>query len=379
MAGIGAEAAGGLSALQASIRQRLMDRLTADQLAKKEQQQAFENSLRMRQLDQNDAYRQDTLNETKRLHDQQDADRNINLATSLADQLPPESFLPEQDPAVGLLQQGGRGSLLTEQPEIPAMGQDFEGPMEHATTQDAQRGRVKGYIKGASQKQRDTDADNARQTDTLARQRESDASRERHEREMERIASQNAGSAAQNRDLQGQLQELKIQGERDKLDRATADRTRQESNAKDATQTAYDLTDRLEQHPGFGTAYGNISSRFSGFSQDATDAGSIRDQLVAALALPNLGALKGPMSDKDILFIKQLATRLGNPRISEAEARKALAEAKVFLRSKGAMAKTPGAPPASGGLVSMVAPDGRPLMVPAEKVAELEAAGAKRR
>lgn len=32
-----------------------------------------------------------------------------------------------------------------------------------------------------------------------------------------------------------------------------------------------------------------------------------------------------------------------------------------------------------GGLVSMVAPDGRPLMVPAVKVAELEAAGAKRR
>jgi len=41
----------------------------------------------------------------------------------------------------------------------------------------------------------------------------------------------------------------------------------------------------------------------------------------------------------------------------------------------------PAAPPApgGGGLVAMVAPDGRPLMVPAEKVPELEAHGAKRR
>lgn len=36
-------------------------------------------------------------------------------------------------------------------------------------------------------------------------------------------------------------------------------------------------------------------------------------------------------------------------------------------------------PAPSGGVVSMVAPDGRPLQVPAEKVAELEALGAKRR
>lgn len=35
--------------------------------------------------------------------------------------------------------------------------------------------------------------------------------------------------------------------------------------------------------------------------------------------------------------------------------------------------------PSSGGLVPMVAPDGRPLMVPVEKVAEMEAKGAKRR
>lgn len=44
-----------------------------------------------------------------------------------------------------------------------------------------------------------------------------------------------------------------------------------------------------------------------------------------------------------------------------------------------APSSAPTAPQASGGMVQMVAPDGRRLNVPAEKVAELEAKGAKRR
>ena len=50
--------------------------------------------------------------------------------------------------------------------------------------------------------------------------------------------------------------------------------------------------------------------------------------------LPNLGALKGPMSDKDVAFEKSLATRLGNLNLSEPETRKALTEAQTFLRGK---------------------------------------------
>lgn len=106
------------------------------------------------------------------------------------------------------------------------------------------------------------------------------------------------------------------------------------NEAKQTTSTALSLAKRLKTHPGFDWAYGMISSRTSGLSQDATDAMAIRDQLVASLTLPNLGALKGPMSDKDIMFVKQLATRLGNPRISEAEARRAVDEAVLFLESK---------------------------------------------
>jgi hypothetical protein len=87
---------------------------------------------------------------------------------------------------------------------------------------------------------------------------------------------------------------------------------------------------------------------------------------VATLALPNLNLLKGPMSDKDIMFVKQLATRLSNENMSDAETVKALNEAKAFLAAP------------AGGMQRMRAPDGRMLNVPADKVAEMEAHGATR-
>lgn len=126
---------------------------------------------------------------------------------------------------------------------------------------------------------------------------------------------------------------------------AVAQRQAQPGGAEDAraiTQTAYDLATRLLTHEGIDAATGAYELR--GFTQPAVDFNSIRGQLVAALALPNLGALKGPMSDKDILFVKQLATRLENPRLSKAETLLAINEAKMFLEGKGALPATPQQP-----------------------------------
>lgn len=98
------------------------------------------------------------------------------------------------------------------------------------------------------------------------------------------------------------------------------------------TRSAVDLATRLFDHPGLSKATGAYELR--GFTQAAIDANAIRDQLVAALALPNLGALKGPMSDKDVLFVKQISTRLANRRLSYEETRKAIQEAQLFLKGK---------------------------------------------
>lgn len=124
------------------------------------------------------------------------------------------------------------------------------------------------------------------------------------------------------------------------------------AEARQITQTALDQAKRLydpttkQAHPGIDAATGAYELR--GFTQPAVDFNSIRNQLVAALALPNLGALKGPMSDKDILFVKQLATRLENPRLSRQETELAISEAVQFLGSKlGPDAAQP--TPAGGG------------------------------
>lgn len=103
-------------------------------------------------------------------------------------------------------------------------------------------------------------------------------------------------------------------------------------DAQQVTQTALGLVGRLKKHPGLGAATGAYELR--GFTQPAVDFNAIRNQLVAALALPNLGALRGPMSDKDVLFVKQLATRLAEPRLSAEETMTALNEAELFLTGK---------------------------------------------
>jgi len=118
------------------------------------------------------------------------------------------------------------------------------------------------------------------------------------------------------------------------------------ADAQAVTRTALGLARRLKDDPGIDAATGAYELR--GFTQGAVDFNSVRNQLVAALALPNLGALRGPMSDKDILFVKQLATRLENPRISKAETLRAIEEADLFLSAK-LQGESPTPPPEMPG------------------------------
>jgi hypothetical protein len=130
------------------------------------------------------------------------------------------------------------------------------------------------------------------------------------------------------------------------------------SEAKQITDSALALAKRLydpatkQSHKGIGPATGAWEMR-GNWDQDAVDFNSIRDQLVAALALPNLAALKGPMSDKDILFVKQLATRLENRKLSQPETELAITEAIQFLESTGGGVAAPAAP-AGGGSFRVV-------------------------
>jgi hypothetical protein len=137
-----------------------------------------------------------------------------------------------------------------------------------------------------------------------------------------------------NRGLQDQIAQQRLDDMKAKSAEAAKATAEKESHAKQSEAEALSLLDRLENHPGLNRSTGIIDSLTSGFSQEATDANGLRDQLVATLTLPNLGSLKGPMSDKDIVFVKQLATRLGNQKLSDSETRKAIAEARTVLQGR---------------------------------------------
>lgn len=86
-------------------------------------------------------------------------------ANALGDQLPPGAFLDVSDPAVSMMQKGGRGGLLTRSSR-PMTADEFQGPLQEGQgVPDTQTSP--GFLKTASQKQIDTNTDNARQQAAL--------------------------------------------------------------------------------------------------------------------------------------------------------------------------------------------------------------------
>lgn len=316
------------SGLQGELMRRAVAQFQREKFDEEKRQASAREGMQQQVFASNEELKRAQLDATADARKQATETQRIGQAQSLADQIPSGQFIAENDPAVGMLRTGGRGAMLQPQDERPRVD---EGPLMPGDTGAA---KAKGFIKTASASQQNVIADNERAAQAESRAAELAKSQAGHQSTMERIAQQNANSTSENRGLQAEIQALKLAGERTKQGDAAKAKETAATNAQQTTQSAVDLLDQLEKHPGFGPAYGNVSSRVAGFSQSAVDAGSIRDQLVNTLALPNLGALKGPMSDKDIMFVKSISTRLGNPLISEAGARKAIAEARTFLRGK---------------------------------------------
>jgi hypothetical protein len=192
------------------------------------------------------------------------------------------------------------------------------------------------------------------------------------------LAGQRGGGGASPKDqIELERARLQLEAEKQKQAGAGQERERQTAQSQESTQAAFDSVNRLLDPKGVGagldSSYGNWEMR-KGRTQASSDFQAERDRFVAMLSLPNLGSLKGPMSDKDLLFIKQISSTLSNDNISEKAARQEMERARNWLIEKGA---NPGG--SGGGLVSMVTPDGRSINVPAAQVAEAEKRGAKRR
>lgn len=351
------QGAGGVAGGAAALRQTLIDRAMREQAQQQMLMQQQRGAMDLRRMDQadraqdfNEQLRTDQLGEQMAQH-QDAAKARFDTGTLALDEATPAGFLPKTSPIVGRLQMAG---ALTPQAERPAVD---TGPLLPGDTGDA---REEGFLKRETPKQGNLRIDNERaaqvQTDRVANQE--DVLAQRREAAAQRAAdvADRRAAAGGNRAVADELARARLDAVKEKTEGAKTERTSKEESAKTATQDALGLVERLETHPGIGKATGAYEMR--GFTQGAHDFNSIRNQLVAALTLPNLGALKGPMSDKDVKFVKELSTRLGDTYLSAEETRRALAEAKTFLQNKIGGDAGAGAPQAPAGWRYVAKPGG---------------------
>lgn len=209
---MGLEAAGGLAAVRAALRQQLMDRLAIEDRNRQtfvddrnfDRRSVVEDrnfDLQNKQFQSGEELKKAQLDATIQARGAQEEDRKAGLASKLADTIPGDTFIGANDPAVKTMAGGGYQSLLTPQDATLPMGRDFVGPMPNGETpQQAQVGRPQGFLKVRSAKQADTETDNQRQAAKdaagaqekaaeLIRQQARDAETGRHNRAEESAAA----------------------------------------------------------------------------------------------------------------------------------------------------------------------------------------------
>lgn len=355
MAGLGLQAAYGQDAMQQALRQRIADQIAAQQREATATQQGVENEQRNRQIALQEATlaatgqdRQDRLAETAKNNRISGTLRTIPLLRK--GQTVSEGTVKDAT-------ESGLGDFFAHN-DATIASTDLS-PLSRGGTAQAIPAQAEGFTFQGTQ------ADNDRQAALDARAHEGDmtraAAKERADADRsmrELIARLGASTSAESKSLANELTKLRIQTEQGKIDTAADSHKAAENTTKAALSTIEDLL----VHPGFGAASGKYDPRRLIGTQDATDFQAKMNNLVASMVLPNLGALKGPMSDKDVLFLKSMATTLGDERISAPAKRQALEQAKAFLTSKLTEGGTSTTAPAAPGVTVdwERGPDGRP-------------------
>lgn len=184
MAGIGLGWSAGNDAMAQNIRQQIADQLMAEQRKKQDAQQAFENDLRTKQFQSGEDMKRAQLDALTANRGNEQEDRLYRRAGDVAEQVPAGTALPMDSPDVGLLNKGGRGALLSPQPDTvdappsalaanPDAGpQTLPGTIANAPSPMV--GRL--VIKGATQKQNEAGlADTRKQTEIDSKSADADA------------------------------------------------------------------------------------------------------------------------------------------------------------------------------------------------------------
>lgn len=401
MAGLGSEGAYGVGAVQALLRQRFLDQLAAEDRARKATLEDRAFSLQSRQLDQTDQSRRDQLAETARAHDLAAQAQQATQAQHIADTLPPQTFIPETDPAVNLVERGGFGSLLQKQEPTLPMGKDFVGPMPNGETpQEAQVGRVRGRLKLASAKQQQDESTRQDRLTDNAEQQKRDIETGRHNRAMEARALTAGEPLVQVMGPNGvpiYMPRSQAVGQpAAQAPRAVTGAERQTlayfNRMLEAERNARRVEDQLKDRDVAASTYAPAwlenwlkSPEGQQYTQAQRMFTEARLRKESGAAIPeNEFANDRRMNfrvagDQPGSISQKRKSRLETIRGTGNAAGRALQEYYGPETTLDTLLSEFGDKAAAGSLVPMTAPDGRSLMVPAEKVAELEARGATRR
>ena len=380
----------------AAIKQILLQRMQAQQYADTLKQRDFENRRQVAA----DARAQQQLDlqaeSTRLLRERQQAEadglkqqRTYAEATALGDQLPAGTFLPEDDAAVATMQQGGRGGLLTAQDA--GMGTAFQGPMPTGETpQSVANNRPKGYLKTASAKQQQDAATRQDRLDDNKRQDARDAELARHDRAMEGTAAAAAQNKANPNDARGDRSYQYHMSQVDKIGNPIADRLTRLQRLKESiaagsaiadSVTAPELVTAIAGGQGSGVritqaelnavigARGTVDTLKQGIQRMATGESLTPEQR------RQIGALADVVAAREA----KRAAAVDAARVALMGSNDPMEHRKIYTDMQAALSSAGQPASGSGGMVEMVAPDGRALKVPAEKVADLEARGARRR
>ena len=153
--GLTGAAVGFNNALQQALAERYAQQQAQQQYADHLRQQQFENDMRVQQFQSNEELKKAQLAATEESRKATADNQRFGQANTLGDQLPEGTRMAETDPGVGILQSGGRGSLLQPVDERPKV---TTGPLLPGDTGAT---LPKGFIKTASAKQIDTKTDKA--------------------------------------------------------------------------------------------------------------------------------------------------------------------------------------------------------------------------
>lgn len=167
-------------------------------------------------------------------------------------------------------------------------------------------------------------------------------------KETARIAAMNAAISREGNELKREELKLKLEEAIDKRDTKVREKAADYESQRTALSDSYGLVREIVENPSLSGAIGLIGGATGTIpgTEARTVAGKI-EQLQNSLAAANLDKLKGAMSDKDIMFLKSIATNLDRTQ-SEASFKKELGRVEdVLVRADKQLRAKFGAPAAA--------------------------------